>query len=306
MSKVSRVVANVVVWLAVVMCGMVQAEQYSVTESFDGCSIGASQGIGPYDILDDLIGDARVAGDYSRNYETRSTGNSLAEMTVKTYKLKIAPSIVVTDPLKKKKNVLYTGKSTITTSGISKWYHAAMLRYDLTVPCTSLGLTFSYLNNRGTQGGGKATLVIQNVDENENVMWEVVWDITGYQAWNKNWRTVTANATTMTSKIAGREFNRIYFGETDLRQDVSGGGYFDDVTFTVTPIEVEKEISPPEAEEMEIWDAVNAVCPCENNWRNHGQYVKCVVQAVHDLDGVFRGDGLDHVISEAARTDCGK
>ena len=49
------------------------------------------------------------------------------------------------------------------------------------------------------------------------------------------------------------------------------------------------------------------LCPCEDNWRNHGAYVRCVAHASND----FRDAGLiterekGEIVSAAARSDCG-
>lgn len=53
--------------------------------------------------------------------------------------------------------------------------------------------------------------------------------------------------------------------------------------------------------------AVAQLCPCDNNWKNHGAYVKCVAHAAND----FRDAGLisdsEHgtIVSEAAQSSCG-
>ena len=45
-------------------------------------------------------------------------------------------------------------------------------------------------------------------------------------------------------------------------------------------------------------DAIDEYCPCNDDWKNHGKYVKCVAQAVDSLDGFYSEDALDHVMSE--------
>ena len=53
--------------------------------------------------------------------------------------------------------------------------------------------------------------------------------------------------------------------------------------------------------------AIVQLCPCENVWKNHGAYVRCVAQAAED----FVGDDLiteaekDAIVSEAGASSCG-
>lgn len=54
--------------------------------------------------------------------------------------------------------------------------------------------------------------------------------------------------------------------------------------------------------------SVPQLCPCENQWANHGAYVTCVVdmaQALVDGDFILPGIGEDYV-SDAGKSDCGK
>jgi hypothetical protein len=48
--------------------------------------------------------------------------------------------------------------------------------------------------------------------------------------------------------------------------------------------------------------------PCDNGWKNHGAYVRAVVQTAEDFvaRGLIDADGADAVVSEAARSSCGK
>ena len=54
--------------------------------------------------------------------------------------------------------------------------------------------------------------------------------------------------------------------------------------------------------------SINDLCPCDDPWRNHGAYVTCVVRAAHDFfrAGLITGKEKGEIISEAARSDCGK
>jgi hypothetical protein len=56
-------------------------------------------------------------------------------------------------------------------------------------------------------------------------------------------------------------------------------------------------------------DEVPAIdCACDDDWKNHGQYVKCVVFAAGDLvdAGIISEEEKDEIVSEAAESDCGK
>jgi hypothetical protein len=49
-------------------------------------------------------------------------------------------------------------------------------------------------------------------------------------------------------------------------------------------------------------------CECDDDWKNHGAYVKCVAQAAGDLvdAGDISEDEKDEIVSEAGQSDCGK
>ena len=52
---------------------------------------------------------------------------------------------------------------------------------------------------------------------------------------------------------------------------------------------------------------VAAACPCTGTWRNHGQYVRCVVHTRHALRRVgCSGDALRGIGPGAARSTCGR
>jgi hypothetical protein len=48
-------------------------------------------------------------------------------------------------------------------------------------------------------------------------------------------------------------------------------------------------------------------CPCENSWRNHGAYVKCVAQTTNSFfsAGLIINGQRDGIVSAAARSSCG-
>jgi hypothetical protein len=49
-------------------------------------------------------------------------------------------------------------------------------------------------------------------------------------------------------------------------------------------------------------------CACDDPWRNHGAYVRCVAQAAGDLVDLdlITEDEKDEIVSVAAQSDCGK
>ena len=55
-------------------------------------------------------------------------------------------------------------------------------------------------------------------------------------------------------------------------------------------------------------DLIEGECSCEIEWKNHGDYVKCVTQAakVHAANDLIDQKKKSIIVSEAARSDCGK
>lgn len=49
------------------------------------------------------------------------------------------------------------------------------------------------------------------------------------------------------------------------------------------------------------------LCPCENEWKNHGAYVSCVAHAAEEFvgDGLITDTEKDAIVSEAAESTCG-
>lgn len=58
----------------------------------------------------------------------------------------------------------------------------------------------------------------------------------------------------------------------------------------------------------EVGCAINDLCPCDNGWRNHGAYVRCVAHASEDFleAGLISEEEKDATVSEAAQSACGK
>ena len=53
--------------------------------------------------------------------------------------------------------------------------------------------------------------------------------------------------------------------------------------------------------------AISQLCPCENNWKNHGAYVSCVAHATKDFAdaGLIDDNEKGAIISVAGQSDCG-
>ena len=79
------------------------------------------------------------------------------------------------------------------------------------------------------------------------------------------------------------------------------------VTFTGTGVEAKSFSQNDELVDSE--QIVNGACPCDDiSWKNHGEYVSCVANAVEDL---LLEDWIDQeekgaIVSAAAKSECGK
>lgn len=53
--------------------------------------------------------------------------------------------------------------------------------------------------------------------------------------------------------------------------------------------------------------SVDQLCPCDNSWKNHGGYVKCVAHTAKDFltDGLITVEQKQDYVSSAARSKCG-
>jgi uncharacterized membrane protein len=54
--------------------------------------------------------------------------------------------------------------------------------------------------------------------------------------------------------------------------------------------------------------SINQLCPCNNQWENHGQYVSCVAQTSNDFvtAGLITEAERDAIVSKAAQSSCGE
>ena len=53
--------------------------------------------------------------------------------------------------------------------------------------------------------------------------------------------------------------------------------------------------------------AIADLCPCENNWKNHGAYVRCVTHKANDFTGLGLIGLTEHgdIVSDAGQSACG-
>lgn len=309
-----RIFSALMVFCFIMFIGSVNAAEFTVTERFDNPSISLDDPQAPETIYSDTIFDT-MTGD--KSYSSKNISGGYGKLMIKNLKLHTNPAILDKGPLGERDGVLYTGKSEMIVSGVSEWYHFAGLMYDFGTPCTSLSMSFSYLNNRLTSNG-KVVIVIQDVDrETNSVNWEETWNCTGYKSYINGWENLNlTNEQWFSDLIGGRTFNRVWIVEAELYLDrhEGEGGYFDDISITVIPEEVVEEPEMPEVsrsieDNIIVEDAVYdiaAYCPCDNDWKNHGQFVKCVVDTKKELYGIYPDDILEDAIRIAAQADCGK
>ncbi len=54
--------------------------------------------------------------------------------------------------------------------------------------------------------------------------------------------------------------------------------------------------------------SISDLCPCDNDWKNHGGYVKCVAHTSEDflVDGLITETEKDIIVSDAAGSNCGQ
>ena len=66
--------------------------------------------------------------------------------------------------------------------------------------------------------------------------------------------------------------------------------------------------SPPTYDDLKNTCGVDVQCPCNGNWKNHGQYVSCVVQAAQDCwrAGKITTDQRQDLKTGAAHSNCGQ
>ncbi|RLC00488.1 MAG: hypothetical protein DRH90_18335, partial [Deltaproteobacteria bacterium] len=73
-----------------------------------------------------------------------------------------------------------------------------------------------------------------------------------------------------------------------------------------------KIVSIEKAEEIITADSAEDIvakeCPCEDDWKNHGAYVRCVAQSAKGLveKGLISKKKQGDIVSEAAKSKCGK
>lgn len=264
-----------------------------------------------------------------KSYRSYLMSNNEAKLFAKNLRLHTEPAILEHCPLNQHTGVLYTGKANMITEGISQWYSMAGVMYNFDSLCDTLAISFSYLNTRPIIMG-KVALIMQEVDENDVVLWEKIWTCAG-NGFSKVWQNISFTKEKLALYLAGHKFNRVWLVETELYLDkvIGAGGYFDDITLTVTnsdpepvvePEPIIKElppvidplpITPPTVEDKIISDIANEImvtCPCNNQWKNHGEYVSCMAKAKEFLTRKHSESRVNSAIDivNAAKSNCGK
>ena len=266
-----------------------------------------------------------------KSYASYTMSNSESKLFVKNLKLHTEPTILSTCPLGTHSDVLYTGKANNIVLGISNWYSMAGIMYDFGALCDTLAVTFNYLNTRSV-AAGKVVLIMQEVDENNLILWENTFTCAGYSTSYKSvWRNLNFTKERLASYLGGHKFNRVWLVETELYLDKVGGAYFDDIVMTATNSDPEPEpepepepgdrelppaedpdpITPPTVDDgviEDIADEIMSDCPCNAEWRNHGHYVSCVVKSKIKLLRKHQERLVNAAVSivEAAKSNCGK
>jgi len=270
-------------------------------DSFDNTIITPFDPYASETIKEDIIMNTNTM---DKSYRSYLMSNSEAKLMAKNLKLYTEPKILERCPLNERTGVLYTGKANMFCTGISRWYSFAGVMYDFDSLCDTLAVSFSYLNTR-LVATGKVVLVVQQVDTNDNILWEKTIGVAGWSTIYKGWRDLYFTKERLATYLAGHKFNRVWLVEAELFLDKTGGGYFDDIILTVTNSDPEPDPETPPTLEDAIGD-ISKLCPCNNNWKNHGQYVSCVAQAKNSLKNEYSDEILSKAVSEAAQSDCGK
>lgn len=142
--------------------------------------------------------------------------------------------------------------------------------------------------------------------------------------WNANW-SATTELLTGTGKFArgSHTVDAIGFeGCCDGNQAMqfrAEGGEWADVSSTALANDdddcdgvTNDADACPDTAEGDVVDATGCaiaqICPCDDDWKNHGQYVSCVAHATNDFvaDGLLTGAEKGVIQSEAGASACGK
>lgn len=98
------------------------------------------------------------------------------------------------------------------------------------------------------------------------------------------------------SMIAGIDNFKLVLGDPDEDND----GVYDDIDMC------------PDTPDGDIVDelgcSINQYCPCDSDWKNHGQFVSCIAHMAEAFlnEGLIVEEEKDAIVSDAARSDCGK
>jgi len=228
MTKFSKSLAGIVVFIFFSII-IVNAEEYTIKETFDDVVIGTDGTIVNYYIEADTIVDDTNATPQVITYKKYNIeGTCGAEVIVKERNRDIIPFINTSGEF-------VTGNSDMFTSGVSEWYTVAGLRYKLPQTCNDISMSFDYFNIDDEDA--HFTAVIQRVDENGIVVWEAVYRMTGYKSYLSDWETLNLGTERFEEYTKGREFNVIWLIATEMSRQSNEGSYFDNLNITLNTVD---------------------------------------------------------------------
>ncbi|RLI60960.1 MAG: hypothetical protein DRO67_08525, partial [Candidatus Asgardarchaeum californiense] len=228
MTKFSKSLTSIVVFILFSIT-LVNAEEYTITETFDDVVIGTDGTIVNYYIEADTIVDDTSATPQVITYKKYNIeGTCGAEVIVKERNKDITPFV-------NDSGEFVTGNSNMFTSGISEWYTVAGLRYKLPQTCNSISMVFDYFNI--DDENAHFTAIIQRVDESGVVIWEAVYRMTGYKSYLSDWETLNLGAERFEEYTQGKEFNVIWLVATEISRQSNEGSYFDNLNITLNTVD---------------------------------------------------------------------
>ena len=228
MTKFSKNLTSIVISI-LFFSVIVNAEEYTITETFDDVVIGTEGTTVNYYIeADTIVDDTNAVPQVTIYKKYNVEGTCGAEVIVKERNKDVLPYI-------NGSGEFVTGNSTVFTGGISEWYSVAGFRYKLPQTCNSTSLAFDYYNIDDENAG--LSIVIQRVDENGLVLWEMNRRVASYRSWVNDWYHVALDAATIEGWTQGREFNVVWLVATELSIQSNEGSYFDNLNMTLNTVD---------------------------------------------------------------------
>jgi hypothetical protein len=113
--------------------------------------------------------------------------------------------------------------------------------------------------------------------------------------------------TTDSTQLKYTDVTQDFFDDGTLRLDDQGANNVPfSISFLYTPRMVNTNIHYCDCTTPR--EDVDAACPCDSEWKNHGKYVSCVTKATSLLvnDGSITEEEKDAIVGERDKSDCGK